>query len=260
MSFTPRERILAAVSVALVASFAVAGLSSATARPAPTLEQLDPPTDPRPLPSAGDAVDGGAGAPRPEPVAVADSAALTVPSSPLVVHVSGKVRHPGVYTLPPGSRLQRAIHVAGGFALGAQRDALNLAARLEDSDQIHVPEETRVVGEGHDEPTPSRVATSPSPVSAGKGRVIGKVAAPPGRGVKPAPPAKLRTPGDGTVALNRATAAELQRLPGVGKTTAERILEARRAAGRFASLEALAEVKGIGAKRLERLRPFLVLD
>ena len=56
-----------------------------------------------------------------------------------VVHVAGDVHHPGVYRLPAGSRVTDAVKRAGGFAAGANRDAINLAARLSDGQQVVVP-------------------------------------------------------------------------------------------------------------------------
>jgi len=60
-------------------------------------------------------------------------------SGDVVVHVAGSVRRPGVYRLPAGSRVTDAVRRAGGFAGGANRDAINLAARLSDGQQIVVP-------------------------------------------------------------------------------------------------------------------------
>jgi competence protein ComEA len=57
----------------------------------------------------------------------------------VVVHVAGAVERPGVYRLPAGSRVTDAISRAGGFARGANRDAINLAARLSDGQQVVVP-------------------------------------------------------------------------------------------------------------------------
>jgi competence protein ComEA len=56
-----------------------------------------------------------------------------------VVHVAGAVRRPGVYRLPAGSRVTDAVRRAGGFAAGASQDAINLAARLSDGQQVVVP-------------------------------------------------------------------------------------------------------------------------
>lgn len=56
-----------------------------------------------------------------------------------VVHVAGAVQRPGVYRLPAGSRVTDAVRRAGGFARGASQDAINLAARLSDGQQVVVP-------------------------------------------------------------------------------------------------------------------------
>jgi len=57
----------------------------------------------------------------------------------VVVHVAGAVQRPGVYRLPAGSRVTDAVRRAGGFAGGANQDAINLAARLSDGQQVVVP-------------------------------------------------------------------------------------------------------------------------
>ena len=62
------------------------------------------------------------------------------------------------------------------------------------------------------------------------------------------------TPDPGPLDLNRATAAELARLPGVGSGLAQRILEERERRGRFESPEALRKVLGLGPKKLAALR------
>jgi competence protein ComEA len=64
-------------------------------------------------------------------------------------------------------------------------------------------------------------------------------------------------PAPGSIDLNKATKAELVRLPGIGSSYAERILELRRHIGRFRSVDQLEQVKGIGKRRLEKIRPFL---
>jgi competence protein ComEA len=57
----------------------------------------------------------------------------------VVVHVAGEVRDPGVYRLPDGSRVTDAVERAGGATGGAATDAINLAARLADGQQVVVP-------------------------------------------------------------------------------------------------------------------------
>jgi competence protein ComEA len=70
----------------------------------------------------------------------------------------------------------------------------------------------------------------------------------------------LRPPARGLVDLNEATFAELEQLPGVGAVMAERILAYRQRKGRFTKVEELAEVKGIGRKRLETLKGLVKVE
>jgi competence protein ComEA len=69
----------------------------------------------------------------------ADSSPSREGTQDVVVHVAGAVRRPGVYRLPAGSRVTDAVRRAGGFAAGANQDAINLAARLSDGQQVVVP-------------------------------------------------------------------------------------------------------------------------
>jgi len=133
-----------------------------------------------------------------------------------VVHVAGAVRRPGVYTLRPGARVQDAVRRAGGARRGADLDAVNLAARVADGQQVVVP---------------SR-ATAAVP------------AADPAAG----PPAS-------PVSLGSATLEQLQTLDGVGPATAQKIVAYRTEHGGFRSIDDLANVPGIGPKRLAALKP-----
>ncbi len=60
--------------------------------------------------------------------------------------------------------------------------------------------------------------------------------------------------------LNTATAEELAKLPCVGSKIAQAIVEYRRAHGPFKSVEELLNVKGIGPKRLEKIRPLISVE
>jgi competence protein ComEA len=151
--------------------------------------------------------------PRPAVSAAPASAAST---SSVVVHVLGKVKHPGVVTLPSGSRVAEAIKAAGGVRRGAKTGTLNLARKLVDGEQIPV---------GIPRPTPA-----PAPAAS--------ASAAPG------------TPLD----LNTATPDQLDDLPGVGPVLAQRIVAYRTQHGGFRSVEQLQEVSGIGAHRFADLK------
>ncbi len=133
------------------------------------------------------------------------------------VHVAGAVRRPGLYRLPAGARVAAAVRRAGGPARGADLNLVNLAARLQDGQQVVVP--TAAAGGGE----PGDGGTDP----------------------------------DAPISLGSATVEQLDGLDGIGPTLAERIVELRQQRGGFASVDQLAEVEGIGEKRLEALKAAL---
>jgi competence protein ComEA len=142
----------------------------------------------------------------------------------VAVHLTGRVRRPGVVRLPQGSRVLDAIAAAGGATAGADLDGVNLARKLVDGEQIRVP--------AHGE--------RPAP--------------PPGT---PGPGAAAAAPGT-PVDLNTATAAQLEALPGVGEVTAARIV-AYRDAHPFRSVEELRQVEGIGERRYAQLEKLVTV-
>ena len=158
----------------------------------------------------------------------------------VVFHIVGCVKVPGVYALPCGSRIVDAVRTAGGAKPHANLDALNLAAKIEDGEKIHVPsiEETKA-------PTPQTLTVRSFPVS--------------NTSSSSASGSKLTTPGEGMVHINSADSAELQRLPGVGPAIAGRIIEHRTSIGRFTRVEQLMDVRGIGPVTFDKMRPFVAL-
>ena len=137
----------------------------------------------------------------------------------VVVDVTGEVRRPGVYRLRAGARVQEALRRAGGVTGAGDLSAINRAAKLADGQQIRVP---------------GRAATPAGAVA--------------GADTAAAP---------GQVSLNAATPEQLDALDGVGPATARKIIAWRTANGGFSSVDDLAQVPGIGPKRLEALRPQL---
>ncbi|ERL07177.1 comEA protein [Olsenella profusa F0195] len=164
--------------------------------------------------------------PRDAPVGT-DNGATQDPAT-LVVDVDGAVMSPGVYELAAeGARVRDAIAAAGGLAEDADTTQLNLATLLQDGQKVHVPR----MGE----------APSASPTTDTAGRTN---AAPSGSSGSTAP-----------ININTAGEEELKQLPGVGDATAAAIVRDRREHGRFASVDDLMRVSGIGQKKLEKLRP-----
>jgi competence protein ComEA len=73
---------------------------------------------------------------------------------------------------------------------------------------------------------------------------------------RPTPAAKA----SGPLNLNTATVAQLETLPGIGKSTAERILEYREKSGGFKKIEDLMNVRGIGEKSFLKLKPLVMVS
>lgn len=132
----------------------------------------------------------------------------------VVVDVTGAVQSPGVYRLPAGSRVTDAVQRAGGAAPKAQLEAVNLAARLADGQQVVVPE--RGPGGG---------ATTAGAVSE-----------------------------DGPISLGTASVEQLDTIDGIGPVTAEDIVQFRDEHGGLASVEQLNQISGIGPATMEALR------
>ncbi|MGE5532162.1 MAG: helix-hairpin-helix domain-containing protein [Bacteroidota bacterium] len=180
-----------------------------------------------------------------QPAAVVYSEPVTrkTETTQIGVHVVGAVARPGLYLLPSGSRAADAVGLAGGMIPAADQASVNLAAIVEDGQQIRVMERPAPVS-AETSPLPAPAAPVPPPA---KPNVTAAVAA----AAESIPPAPR------TVSLNSATRDELESLPEIGPELAKRILYYRYEHGGFRSLEELAKVEGIGPGRVEALRPYL---
>ena len=170
---------------------------------------------------------------------------LTTSSERLLVHVAGAVGRPGVYELPAGARIRDALTKAGGGRAGADLDALNLAAKLTDGQQVLVARRSRRAW-----PVPGGSGA----VASGAGQGAGSAAAAAGSGGLAG-----GAPGLPPVNVNQADATQLEALDGVGPAIAAKIVEWRTQNGPFKTADDLAQVSGIGPKKLEAMRSQVVV-
>jgi competence protein ComEA len=133
----------------------------------------------------------------------------------LVVDVTGAVARPGVYRLPAGSRVADAVERAGGETGAALLEAINLAARLADGQQVVVPKQ----------------GPAGAPLAA-----AGAVAE------------------EGPISLGTATVEQLETIDGIGPVTAQDIVRFREEHGGLSSIDQLDQVSGIGPATMESLR------
>ena len=160
----------------------------------------------------------------------------------VIVHVSGHVVNPGVYELSPTDRVEAAVEAAGGMSEDADANGLNLARVVQDGEQIYVPglatDDTATNQSGASSSVPSTSTSSKSSSqsagSAGSSRTQ-------------------------KVNINTADANELCSLPGVGQSTAQKIITYRQTEGRFATKEDLKQVSGIGEKKYAALADFITV-
>lgn len=148
-----------------------------------------------------------------------------VAPSPIMVHVEGQVQAPGVYELAPDSRVTDAIEAAGGFTPEAERSGVNLAKRVVDEEQIYVPKKGEIL--------PGSQKQSGGATNGSSSKLVN---------------------------INKATKEELTTLPGVGPALAERIIAYRRDHGNFQSIEEIMQVSGIGEKKFEALKDYIITN
>lgn len=164
----------------------------------------------------------------------ATSGGDTAGSGQIVVDVDGAVAHPGLYKLPPDSRVQAALAAAGGLSPQADVHRINRAAKLHDGQKLYV------LSQG--ESTPPQAASSDQGCE-------GQACISADGGV-----AGSDTEGQGLVNINTANATQLTQLPGVGPAIAQKIIDYRTANGPFTSVDDLTKVPGIGAAKLAQIK------
>ncbi len=138
----------------------------------------------------------------------------------IYIDVAGKVKTPGVYQLPEGSRVIDAITIAGGVKLGVSTSHINLARKLVDGEQVLIMKEKFIS----------------APTSSGRKSIFA-----------------------GKVSLNSASKAQFDSLPGIGPVIAQRIIDYRNKNGPFQTLESIQSVSGIGESIFRQISSRLTL-
>jgi len=154
-------------------------------------------------------------------------------SSQMTVYAGGAVARPGLYTLPLHARVATLLDQAGLLA-SSDPAALQLAAELRDGQQVIVPKKS--------------VAAIATQAATGLLSSTGTVTSGTPETVSPGP-----------IDVNSATLEQLESLPGIGPALAQRIIDYRNEHGPFASLDDLAEVRGISVRMVDGLRDLAIV-
>ena len=160
--------------------------------------------------------------------------AMQIEIPPVIIHIAGAVKNPGVYQLKPTDRIVDAVKIAGGATEEANLDLINLAVLLKDGQKIIVPyktysetgEETNTKNYNNAESMYSSTSVSTS----------------------------------ATININTANAIMLQTLDGIGPVLSERIIEYRNQNGLFGVIDDIKDVGGIGEKKFEGIKDLICVQ
>jgi competence protein ComEA len=174
---------------------------------------------------------------QPAPIVIVPPAPTLTPAptetpGPLRIYVNGQVVTPAVYSLPVGSIVQGAVEAAGGFTAIADTAVVNLAQPLTDGMQIYVPAKGEVVS------VPVVVA-APGGATGEGSTAVGS---------------------NGLININTAAIEGLDALPGIGPSTAQKIIEHREVNGPFATIEGIMDVPGIGEAKFAQIKDLITVD
>ena len=153
--------------------------------------------------------------------------------APIAVHIIGAVPRPGLYQFIEGARVQDAIDAAGGLLASADVASINLAALLEDGQQLNIPYKA---GE---EPAESFSTQDEL--------------------VLPTEESTSEVENTELININTATLEELDSLPGIGPSIAQRIIDYRDENGPFNTIEDIQNVSGIGPATFDDIKDLITV-
>ena len=150
----------------------------------------------------------------------------------ILVHISGQVKSEMVVTLPEGSRIKDAVDAAGGLKKEADLTNINLAYILEDGEKIYIPKKGEEI---EDSITSSKSVETSSSITSSVASKSSKIN------------------------INKATQSELESIPGIGPSTALKIINYREENGKFSSIEDIKNVSGIGEVKYSKMKDYITI-
>jgi len=160
--------------------------------------------------------------------------AIQIEIPPVIIHIAGAVKNPGVYQLKSTDRIVDAVKITGGATEEANLDVINLAALLKDGQRIIVPYKT--YSEAGEEININTYNNEASVYSSSSVSTSAKIN------------------------INTANATMLQTLSGIGPVLSERIIEYRNQNGLFGVIDDIKDVSGIGEKKFEGIKDLICVQ
>mgnify|MGYP000278009122 FL=1 len=153
--------------------------------------------------------------------------------SKIKVHISGAVEKEGVIELESNSRIADLIEKAGGIKQNAYMKEVNLASKLEDGEKVYIPTKEEYEKDKKQETATNMVISNKQELVTGNKQSSNKIN------------------------INTATQEQLDNLPGVGASTAQKIINYRKENGKFKKKEDLKNVSGIGDSKYNQLKDLI---
>lgn len=153
---------------------------------------------------------------------------VTEDKEEIAVHITGEVKKQGIIYLEKGSRVADAIKKAGGETKDADLSQINLAYILQDGQKIYVPNKNEKISQYITEKSGNNDTEENTTSNSNKE--------------------------DKKVNINTANQSELDQLPGIGPSIAQKIIEYREENGNFKNIQELQNVKGIGNAKYEEIK------
>lgn len=161
----------------------------------------------------------------------------------IIIHISGSIVNEGILELDENSRISDAIEKSGGLTEGADMSEINLAFVLSDGMKVYIPniKDKEIENKNEDKTNlyikkESGVSTIVDNLNNDKNSI---------KNMK--------------ININTANLNELDMLPGIGDSTAQKIIDYRNENGKFNSIEDIKNIKGIGESKFEKIKDYIVV-
>ena len=152
----------------------------------------------------------------------------------IIIHVAGAVLNPGIVEVKENARIDDVIKAAGGATENSDLNQVNLAYAVEDGQKIYIPSKAEITKNDEDIETVINGTSSESILEGGENNTEGSL-----------------------ININTADETKLQELPGIGQSTALKIINYRKENGKFKSIEDIKNVSGIGDSKYESIKDLI---